>query len=519
MESVIKSANPILKLAIMVSLGGFVFGYDAVVISGVIEQATRQYSLSVSEQGFLVAVPTLTAILGTLTAGPLSDRYGRKPLLITVASLYIVSALISTFSINPYMLTLGRAMGGLAFSSLVLGPLYISETARAHHRGRMVSMNQIAIVIGLSTAYFSNLLVTSISTHQANGDLVLLGVLSWRWMFGLELIPALIWLGALLKIPETPRWLITHKREKEALGLLEKLHSHAHAKEVFDRISALIKREQKERTSLGSILHTRAFKLTFLIALTVAVAQQITGVNAIYFYAPTVFHQAGADVNASMIQASVIGVINLVFTFVAFALVDRIGRKPLMLMGLSGIMVSMVIVGTGFSMATYTLSAEALASFPVDVQSGLLPLMGQTFSSDLAYNAALHQHLDIPSYRVHHNALIEVAIDINGPLVLAGLCLFVASFASSVGPVMWVFLSEIFPGPVRGFAVAGVAALNSLTSFLVQLSFPIELEWIGAASTFWFYGVSAAFFALVLWKLMPETKGISLERIESRLSR
>jgi MFS family permease len=509
------SDRSILRLAAIVSLGGFVFGYDAVVISGAIEPVAQRFALSAWHQGLLVATPTLTAIFGTLLAGPLSDRYGRKTLLLAVAGLYIISALASAFAVNAWMLTLSRGLGGLAFSSLVLGPLYISETAAARHRGQMVSMNQIAIVIGLSVAYFSNLAVTSLSFQDETGSFTLLGIQSWRWMFALELLPAMLWLAALIGIPETPRWLLTRDRPAEARTLLEKLHGLEHARRFFDRLEPDLHAEREKKQAILAILKSRIFALTFLIAIIVAVAQQITGVNAIYFYAPTVFHQAGAGINASLLQASVIGVLNLGFTFLAFFLVDRVGRRPLLLGGLIGIVISMMIVGAGFSQAHYLLPPDALARLPVDLQPVLAPLVGQSFETDLAYNASLHALLSEEQYRQHHNLLLELAVNINAPLILFGLCLFVASFASSLGPVMWVFLSEIFPGPVRGIAIAAAAALNSLTSFLVQLAFPVELEVIGAAATFWLYAGFAAGFAILVWRFVPETKGRHLEDIQS----
>lgn len=519
MGNPIQSDGSLLRLAAIVSLGGFVFGYDAVVISGAIDPVAQRFSLSAWHKGFLVAVPTLTAILGTLLVGPLSDRYGRKALLLTVAGLYIVSALTSGFATNAWMLTLSRGLGGLAFSSLVLGPLYISETVAARHRGQMVSMNQIAIVIGLSVAYFSNLLLTSLSLPSNGGEHTLLGVAAWRWMFALELLPAIVWLLALLSIPETPRWLLGQGQTAQAKTLLERLHGTRHARELLERARTELSAQKPGAAALVSILRSPAFVLTFAIAAIVAVAQQITGVNAIYFYAPTVFHQTGAGINASLLQASVIGLLNLAFTLVAFFLVDRVGRRPLLLGGLVGIFISMIVVGFGFEQARYLLDPPALSTLPADLQSLLLPLTGEVFESDLAFNAALREVLSDGDYRRYRNLLIERAVDINAPVILFGLCLFVASFASSLGPVMWVFLSEVFPGPVRGIAIAMVAALNGLTSFLVQLAFPVELEWIGAALTFWIYGGFAMVFAVLVWALVPETKGRTLEEIQSSFRR
>ena len=466
------SDRSLIRLASTVSLGGFVFGYDAVVISGAIEPVAQRFSLNAWHEGLLVAVPTLTAIAGTL-------------------------------------------LGGLAFSSLVLGPLYVSETAAARHRGQMVSMNQIAIVLGLSVAYFSNLAVTSFSHHSADGTLTLFGVQSWRWMFGIELIPATLWFLLLIPIPEAPRWLLSKGRSAEARTLLERLHGETHARAFFERLKPELQAEKAEKTTLLPMLRSRVFALTFLIAAIVAVAQQITGVNAIYFYAPTVFHQAGAGINASLLQASVIGALNLGFTFVAFFLVDRVGRRPLLLGGLIGIVLSMLIVGSGFSEARYLIELDALQRLPMHLHATLAPLTGEIFQSDVDFNAALRDLLSEDEYRQYHNLLLEIAVEINAPLILFGLCLFVASFASSLGPVMWIFLSEVFPGPVRGIAIAMVAALNSLTSFLVQLAFPVELEMIGAAATFWLYAGTAAVFALLVWRLVPETKGRHLEDIQS----
>ncbi|NNJ72196.1 MAG: sugar porter family MFS transporter, partial [Enterobacterales bacterium] len=331
-----------LYCAIVVSMGGFVFGFDASVISGVIGFVNTEFNLTPIEAGFVVAAPTLSGLLGTMIIGPLSDTLGRRKVLLAIAFLYVLSAIASAFATSYLMLVTARAIGGLAFTSLMIAPMYIGEISPAASRGKRVSINQLNIVIGLSAAYFTNYFILDASTSGAGWvSSIGMDVHTWRWMLGLEILPALIFFLALLTIPDTPRWLMLKGREEEAHEVVKKLLPPDEADRELDVIkhSSAVEHESLwER--IGDIFGPK-MRLALIVGIIVAVAQQITGINAIFFYAPTIFEQSGIGTNAAFAQAVMVGLINVVFTIVAMSLIDRWGRRPLLIVGLSGIMISM----------------------------------------------------------------------------------------------------------------------------------------------------------------------------------
>ena len=446
--------NRSLSYAAIISVGGFIFGFDAAVISGVVGDVTRQFDLNTWQQGLVVSSPTLGGIIAGLTMGPLADLIGRKRVLILLALLYIVSAGFSALAPNVEMLILARFIGGLAFGSLMIAPLYIAEITHASTRGAVVSMNQLNIVVGLAAAYFSNYFMLQLSQGDA-GWVTSLGIdtETWRWMLGIELLPALIWLLCLPLLPESPRWLLVAGQHEAAENILKELYSAAEYQELHEEISQTnVSMSIMER--LGVLL-SPSMRFALGIGLIVGVAQQITGVNAIYFYAPTIFEASGVGTDAAFAQATLVGIINVVFTVVAILLIDKLGRRPLLIMGLAGVALSLTLAAVGFS-----------------------------------------------------------TDDTNPTLVLIGILGFVASFAVSLGPVMWVLFSEIFPNRIRGFAIAIVGAINSFTSFVVQQVFPVLLDSIGGSLTLLFYVVMAVFFLVLVVRYLPETRGKTLEELE-----
>ena len=516
-----------LYCAIVVSMGGFVFGFDASVISGVIGFVSTEFNLTPIEAGFVVAAPTFSGLFITLIIGPLSDYLGRKKVLIIIAFLYLFSALLSAFATSYAMLVAARAIGGLAFTSLMIAPLYIGEISPAASRGTRVSINQLNIVVGLSAAYFTNYFILDLSTSGAEWVAAIgLEQHTWRWMLGLEILPALVFFLALFTIPDTPRWLMNQGREDEAEEVVRKLLPAEEAVQELDTIkhSSAVEHESLwER--IGDIFGPK-MRLALVVGLIVAVTQQITGINAIFFYAPTIFEQSGIGTNAAFAQAVMVGVTNVLFTFVAMALIDKWGRKPLLITGLVGIMVSMAVCTYGFAKATYSITPESF----IEIQqtegiedkfdtTQLAPLVGQSFTDDVSFKKALKEAIGMEAARDNESLLISTSISINAILILVGILGFVASFAISLGPVMWVLFSEIFPTQLRGVAISFVSLVNGLVSFSVQLVFPVELATLGAAITFGLYGVFAAIgLALVMW-LLPETKGKSLEELETIFAR
>jgi len=508
--------------AVLVSLGGFVFGFDASVISGVVGSVTSEFNLSPVQSGWVVAVPTLSSALGILVIGPLSDALGRKKVLLLIAFTYLLSAIASAFASSYIMLVAARALGGFAFTSLIVAPIYIAEISPAKLRGKLVSINQLNIVIGLSAAYFANYFILTLGSSGAEWVSVWgLDEHNWRWMLGCEIIPALIFFLALLIIPDSPRWLIQKGREQEAREVMVKLLP---ADEVDSAIDLIKHSSAKDHESLwariGSIFGPK-MRLALILGIIIGVVQQITGINAIFFYAPTIFEQSGIGTDAAFAQAVLVGVINVLFTLVAISLIDRWGRRPLLIVGLSGIAISMLLSAYGFSQATYELKPESIVQIEkieniersLDTTK-LNAMVGSVYHSDLEFKAALTDAIGASAAREYESVLIKSAAQMNALLILIGILGFVASFAMSLGPVMWALFSEIFPNQLRGVAISFVGMINSMVSFFVQLLFPLELSVLGAALTFFSYFVFAVIgLILVIW-LLPETKGKSLEELE-----
>jgi MFS family permease len=332
-------------------------------------------------------------------------------------------------------------------------------------------------------------------------------------MLGAELIPAIIWFAALFLVtPESPRWLVLKGKVDAARTVLLKLHAPERAEAILQRVRQQLDESGASAQQGLRLLLERTVLIALGFGLIVGVAQQITGVNAIYFYAPIVFQQTGVGADAALFQAALVGVTNVAFTLVAIALVDRVGRKPLLLTGLAGVALSTALVSFAFSNASYAITPEAVAAAPQALRElNLEALYGRSFGSDVAFKAALQDVLGAEAYRIHQSDLLRLGISMNATLILGAILLFVASFAASLGPVTWVFLSEIFPNAVRGAAAAIVAFANGLVSFLVQLVFPAELAQLGAALTFGLYSAIAVVFFVLIAAILPETRGRPLE--------
>jgi sugar porter (SP) family MFS transporter len=506
-----------LCLAMVVSLGGFVFGFDASVISGAIAQISQQYSLSALEQGLVVSSPTLGAVLAASAVGYLTDAYGRKKILLSIALLYVVSVLGSAFASGYLMLVVFRFIGGMAFASLMVAPLYIAEITPAALRGKYVSINQLNIMLGFSAAYFSNYwLLSQVSSPAEWAQALNLSDDLWRWMLGLEIIPAALYFVLLFAIPESPRWLILNKRSAEAKKLLVRLFPAA---EVDEQLSYGTTHSDSGSffTKIGSLFSHKT-RFILVVGIVVGIIQQATGINAVYFYAPTIFEQSGVGTNAAFAQAIWIGIINIIFTLIAVVCIDRFGRRPLMIVGLVGVMLSMGLCGYGFSQAKYQLTEQNSAAVaPVALQQ-LTPMFNQAYTNDVAFKRDLRMHLGDQLAKQYESELLTAAIKINATVILLGILGFVAAFAVSLGPVMWVLLSEIFPNQVRSVAIAFVGVINSIVSFAVQLFFPWQLEHFGAAITFLIYGVFALVGLAFVVRYLPETKGKSLEQLELSLA-
>jgi MFS transporter, SP family, arabinose:H+ symporter len=510
----------VVGIALIVALGGLLMGFDASVISGVVGFIEPEFQLTKIELGWAVSSLTLTATLAMLLAGPLSDRIGRRKVLSYAAILYAISAIGSALAPDFVSLVIARMVGGLGVgASLIIAPMYIAEISPAKMRGRMVSFNQLNIVIGISLAFFTNYLILQWGKSDAALAVALkFGEYNWRWMLGLETLPAMLYFFGLFLVPRSPRWLLMKNRRDEAITILEKFNSKEQVANDVAAIEESIKADaHKEKVSIKELFRP-ALKLVLTIGIVIAVLQQITGINSVFFYAPMIFEQSGIGTDASFVQAILVGLTNLVFTVLAIAFIDRLGRKPLLIFGVAGIAVCMFLLAYGFNSATYKLTNESNVGLSADVdRNDLGKLLNVEFNSDVQFKKAMKEALGEARAKEFESTLITAAIKMNPTLILIGIIGFVASFAISLGPVMWVLFSELFPNRIRGIAISFVGLINSGVSFIVQLVFPWELENMGSATTFLIYGVFAAVGLIFILKVVPETKNKTLEQLEKDL--
>lgn len=502
----------LLFITLIVSLGGFLFGFDASVISGVIRYIRPEFQLTDVSLGWVVSSPTFSAMFAMLVAGRISDIWGRKTVLMAVAALYLLSAVLSALAVSSAILVIARMIGGVAFgSALVIAPAYIAEIAPPKIRGRLVSVQQLNIVLGFSIAYFSNYILLK----NAGGAGLITEDTVWRWMLGIEAVPAIAYLLLMFFVPRSPRWLYLQGRAEEAREIIRSLNSESAAKEEISRIEAA--EDKEDGSSSLSRLWKPGIRYVFFIGLMLGIFQQITGINAIFFYATTIFEQTGIGADASFAQAVLVGIINVLFTILAMLLIDKLGRKPLLLAGLLGIAISMGITSRGFYNAEYRIDANDLQQIESVDPELLSGVTGVSFQSDVEFRNALTEALGEEQYLESEGELLSISIRSDALLILIGILGFVASFAFSLGPVMWVMLSELFPNKVRGIAISLIGFVNSFVSWLVQFVFPAELKILGSGTTYLIYALLAVAGLLIFIKILPETKGQSLEEIEERL--
>lgn len=508
------------RIALTVALGGFLMGFDASVISGVVGFIETQFELTKLQLGWAVSCLTLTSTLSMMISGPISDRIGRKKVLVAASMLFFVSAFYSALAPNFTNLVIARMIGGFGVgAALIVAPMYIAEIAPAKIRGKLVSFNQLNIVLGISVAFFTNYLILQLGKSEASWALNLnFAEHNWRWMLGLEALPAILYFILLFFVPDSPRWLIMHGQQEEALVIMEKISSKQTAEEEMANIVKSIESDQKKQRVPWKELFKPALRLVLTIGIVIAILQQITGINSVFFYAPMIFEQTGIGQDASFIQAIIIGLTNLVFTVVAILFVDRIGRKPLLIFGIAGIFISMFLLGSSFKSAEYKLTDASITELSgVPGYESLRQIEDINYTSDLDFKRAISEVLGDKTVVEHQGTIISQAITINPWLVLIGIIGFVASFAVSLGPVMWILFSELFPNMLRGIAISFAGFINSGISFLVQLLLPWELANIGNAGTFFIYGGFAVLGFIFVIIFLPETKGKSLEELEKIL--
>jgi len=516
-----KQKSSIVLTALIVALGGFLMGFDASVISGVIKFIEPEFNLSKIELGWAVASLSLAATAGMIFAGPLSDRFGRTIVLKASALLYAFSAFLAALAPSFIILVSARMLAGLGVgASLILAPMYIAEIAPSDRRGKLVSFNQLNIVVGISVAFFTNYLIVHLSKSDASWvESLKLKEYIWRWMLGIEFFPAIIYFFLLIFIPQSPRWLVMKGRYDEALKVMKRFDDDDNAEKVINEIKDNVLKESvpKQKTPVKD-LFLPAMKLVLTIGIVIAILQQITGINSVFFYAPMIFEQSGIGTDASFIQAILVGLTNVIFTIVAMVLIDKLGRKPLLIIGISFITISMFLLAYGFSSAKYQLTDASVSKLPVEInKTQLTPVMNKTYKSDTEFKNVIKSTMGEEIEKKYESEFISASITMNPTLILIGILGFVAAFAVSLGPVMWVLFSELFPNAIRGTAISFVGFINSAISFLVQLVFPWELATLGSSGTFLLYGLFALIGLAFIWKLLPETKGRSLEELEAIL--
>src|SRR6476620_467132 len=446
----------VIRSAVVAALGGLIFGFDTAVISGAEEQIQHVFGLSDAKLGFTVTTALIGTIVGALVAGRPADRYGRKKVLYAIGVLYVVGALGSALAHNVEILMLFRFLGGLGVGAAsVCAPIYTAEVAPAAHRGRLVGLVQFNIVLGILLAYASNAIVRAL----ADGDH------AWRWMLGVMVVPAVVFLLLLPTVPETPRWLATAGRWDEANAVSNRLcvtpeESEFQMGEIRESLAAA-------ENAPSVPFFTPGHRKGIMLAIAIAFFNQMSGINAILYYAPRVMQEAGASTSAAYWMSVAVGAMNLVATMAALTVIDKIGRRKLMIVGSIGYLISL-----GF-----------LAGLMFFYQ----------FARDGKYTST------------------------SAVLVLIGLMLFIAAHAFGQGSVIWVFISEIFPNRIRGRG----QSLGSLTHWvfaaITSFAFPPIIGAFGAGAAFSIFFV--AMIGQLAWvlKVMPETKGVPLEEMEVQL--
>ena len=432
-------------VAIVASLGGLLSGYDTGVISGALLFINETWVLPDTLQGFLVSSVLIGAVIGAATNGILADIFGRKKIILATALIFILGSIMCAFAPNVYILIISRIFVGFAVGIVnFVVPLYLSEISPKNLRGTLVSLYQWAITSGILFSYFINA-----AFAQA--------VYNWRWMLFAGVLPGLILFVGMCLMSDTPRWLVSKNREDEAKDVFKKIEPDIDAEKEIQDIKTTLNSESKDK----KFIFKKWMLMPFVVGIGIMFAQICTGINTIIYYAPTIFKTAGFDSNLTAIYATTgIGVVNFIMTIVAVFFTDKIGRKPLLYFGLTGVMLSLFALGTSFAFAN-----------------------------------------------VLGSSLKWVAV---GSLITYIIC-----FAMSLGPIGWILVSEVFPLKIRGIAMSICTVSNFAFNFFVVGSFPILLHRIGGAWTFWMFGAVSFLCIIFVYFFIPETKGISLEQIES----
>jgi SP family sugar:H+ symporter-like MFS transporter len=458
-------AGRVFVLAGTAALGGFLFGYDSAVINGAADAIKTTFNLNALELGFVVSVALIGSAIGAWFAGSLAEKYGRRPVMLMAAGLFAVAAIGQAFPFGAADLTIWRFIGGAGIGvASVMAPMYIAEIAPAPMRGRMGSMQQLAIVVGIFATGLINFLILRAAGGASTNDW-LFGLAAWQWMFLTMIVPALIYAGLASRLPESPRYLMSIGREKEATAVLESIYKGS-VGAIIDQIRESLAGDHAPRLS---DLRGRTFGLMPIvwIGILLSVFQQFVGINAVFYYSNTIWQAVGFSESQAFETSLITTIVNVTFTLVAIALIDRVGRKPLLLVGSSGMVVMLAILTFVFGTATVNADGQPVLGDGVDIVAVI------------AFN------------------------------------LYVAFFAATWGPVVWVLLGEMFPNRIRAAALALAAAAQWVANFLVSTAFP-PLSSISLGLAYGIFTIFAILSIPFVAKFIRETKGMSLEALGKR---
>jgi len=452
----------IIRLSFIAALGGFLFGYDTAVISGTVLQVASQFSLDDIGKGWYVGCALVGSIGGVLIAGPLSDRFGRKPVLLLSAVLFAVSAFGCMVAADVDQLIIARIVGGIGVGvASVVSPLYIAEISVPRYRGQLVSLYQLAITVGFLAAYLANFGLQNHAESLLNAGTVggLYGKIFasevWRGMLGMETLPALLFFAGLFFIPESPRWLIVNAGEEKASEILARINGKEKVREQIANVKELVKGETR---SDWRLLLQPGFRLAVFIGMALAILGQFMGVNAVLYYGPAIFEETGLSSGDSLFYQVMVGLVNMLTTVLALVIIDKVGRKQLVYWGVSGMIVTLLFIGVYFTFGS---------------QWGLSSLY-----------------------------------------LLVFFLLYIFCCAISICAVIFVLLSEMYPVKVRGAAMSLAGLSLWIGTYLIGQLTPWMLTNLTPAGTFWLFAFMCVPYLLIVWKLLPETTGKSLEEIE-----
>lgn len=447
-------------LSVVAALGGFLFGYDTAVISGTVSQVSTQFSLTSLQSGWYVGCALVGSIIGVLFAGALSDRFGRKRTMILSAILFTLSAVGCAISSSLDQLVLYRIVGGVGIGIVsIVCPLYISEVSPASHRGRMVSLYQLAVTVGFLGAYLMNYSLLNFSVDFSSNNALfqkIFGTEVWRGMLGAETVPALMFFLIIFLIPESPRWLLVKNLESKAISIFSKIYNDTSV--IAHQINETKSMLQSERKSDWKILLTPGIFRAIIIGVAIAMLGQFMGVNAVLYYGPSIFETSGLSSGDSLFYQSLIGMVNMGTSVLALLIIDKIGRKKLVYVGVSGMIISLLLIGFYF-------------------------MMGES-------------------------------LGLSSIFLLVCFLLYIFFTAGSISAVIFVFLSEMYPTQIRGTAMSIAGLSLWIGTYLIGQLTPWMLDTLTPAGTFFLFAFMCLPYMLIVWRLMPETAGKSLEDIE-----